>query len=837
MNAHHVLDNLSTHLKNVIAASISFATTNEHPHVTPLHMLVSMLGEKGSIAAEILTKAGVQEQTIVTALSRNPSSQQTLPEKTGGVSTAVLPEFDVFAKSALEKAMVLAYEYGHSYIGTEHLLFGIVKVADKRITQVLKQNGLTKKEIVEHVQVVLQSTTRFPDVHHVSDIMEEIQDTQEKTKKHTVKQKSSRALDVFATHLTDPSYQKQLDPVIGREEEIERLIAVLSRRSKNNPVLVGEPGVGKTAIVEGLAKKIVEKDVPDILLSKKIYALDIAMLVSGTVYRGEFEARLKQVIEELSEEKDTILFIDEVHNIIGAGSNQGTMDAANMLKPALARGLLRCIGATTNDEYDKYIMSDAALERRFQSIYVDEPTVDDATKILNGLKVQYESFHRVRISRAAIDHAVHLSSTFIHDAFLPDKAIDLLDEACASVRMKTGLTETEKERQHVRQKIDILEKKKQRAVSEEAFEKAKKIKKTIQSLEKNIVALDQAVKKEHKKKGSLPAVSDRDIRRVLSKRLQIGEELLELDDLKRIELAEEAMQQHIYGQDVVIKQTMDDLRHAHLTNQAQSGPLASFLFVGPSGVGKTSFAKHLATCLYHDPRAYIKFDMSEFSEAHSVSKILGSPAGYVGHKERNVFTEKIKTRPHAVIVFDEIDKAHPDVTRLLFQILDEGAVTDSKGKEIRFDHAIVILTTNAGASFYTSTGIGFSGTDDESRLERQKMITSHMREVLDSALLGRIQQICFFDTLSDSAIQQIIASRIGAAFSGFTEKKAVNISTPHHVIETIAQSSFNKEEGARDVQQVVDTILRDVLISYARTSKQKKKQLTLEEQNGSYHLV
>ena len=725
MKHNNILDNLSTHLKNVIAKAMSIATALEHESVTPTHLLLALYTQKGAVGAEILQKVQIKEKTIKRELALMEVLD--MPKEKTHTKTAVIPDLNDLAKKVLEKAMVLAYEYEHKYVGTEHLLHGLMLVQDITISNILKKNKVTKKLIKDHIQVLLQSTSRFPEMEDVEEVMDDMQEMnaqkmpQIPLKQKTQQKRSTHALDAFATLLTHKKTQQSLDPVIGREEEIDRLMHILCRRTKNNPVLVGEPGVGKTAIVEGLAKRIVKGDVPDAIKRKKIYSLDIALLVSGTIYRGEFESRLKQLIDEVSALPDCILFIDELHNIIGAGSNQGTMDAANILKPALARGKLRCIGATTFDEYKKYISNDPALERRFQSIDVEEPTKEETIQIITGIKKYYEKHHHTTITKEAIIAAVELSIKYIHTNFLPDKAIDLIDEAAASLRVKRPESIEDKTYYELVDALDTCNKQKEQAILEEAFQKAKKIKTKEQKLEKKLEALHK--KRKQTKPVSSGRVTKKHIATILSKQLHISLETLLRDEWETLKQVEKQIKKQLFGQDIVIEEVIQTLRHAYLKQTGTKKPLSSYLFVGPSGVGKTALAKILTKELYQDEKALIKFDMSEFAEAHSVSKLLGSPAGYIGHKERNRFTDEMKRRPYAVLLFDEIDKAHPDVRRLLFQILDEGELSDSSGKKIYFHHAIIIMTSNVGYEHYKTGEFGFGDASNQSKTtKRNKQI-------------------------------------------------------------------------------------------------------------------
>ncbi len=845
MDPKDILNNLSTHLKNTVARAIQYATTMQHTEVTPLHLLIAIADEPGCLGSEIMQKLEIKKESIEKLLLLLPMEEPMRNDKT----TVTLPELNKPARGALEKAMLYAYEYGHKYVGTEHLLFGIIEVNDKAVQSLLKILHIQKKDIENQITTVLTSTSKFPEIEDMDAAMEEIQDmveNQNTDQPHSPPGQMPKpkrpvtALDVFTTNLTDAEAQKDIDSVVGRELEIERLIDILCRRTKNNPVLVGEPGVGKTAIVEGLAKRIVEGRVPDILKNKKILSLDLTLLISGTIYRGEFEARLKQTIDELTKQDNIILFIDELHNIIGAGSNQGTMDAANILKPALARGQLRCIGATTLDEYKKYISADPALERRFQSITVEEPSRDDTVKILHGIKKNYEDYHHVTISDEAITLAVDLSVKYIHDNFLPDKAIDLLDEGAASVKVRQKSSPLQKEKIELELQKEKLEKEKQSAIVSEKFTEANKLKEKIERIEKKLAQI--LVQNKKQKASKRPLVKKEDIARVVHRKLHISEQVLLASEWTELQNLTQSLHESIVGQDQVIEEVVNTLKRSSLSTGSRKKPLASFLFAGPSGVGKTALAKVLAEKLYHSDQALIKLDMSEFAEQHGISKLLGSPAGYIGYKERNQFTDKMKRRPFSVILFDEIDKAHPDVIRLLLQILDEGELTDSSGKKISFKNAIVILTTNLGAELYKSVGIGFGSSAslsqdlEEKQKNIQQAVKAKLKDSLDSALLGRLNAIITFQPLGIETIETIIEKRISFLSDHFKKTHAFGLEPDKDAIHKLANVAYNPDEGARLIEKVVDETIHSLVIQMLEKEKIKKK-FFLKEKEGKVVLV
>jgi len=822
LNPEQLLKRFSTHLRNAVAKSMTLATSFGHSHVSPIHLLLAMMEETGSIAAEILKKHNLDEAIINKILANKP--QVRLSD--GKTAIASVPDLDIKAKQAVERAMLIAYERQHSHVGTEHLLLGLIHGKDADIDAILKAHKISIQTIEDQIENILQSTSHFPNMEEVSDMMEQIEDgvnsgaplpppqPQEMKQKH----RQFSALDIFTTDLTTKQAQQKINPVIGRDREIERIINILCRRNKNNPVLVGEPGVGKTAIVEGLAKRIAEGEVPDVLKGKKILCLDMTLLVAGTIYRGEFEARLKQVVDEVAKSPNLILFIDELHNIIGAGSSQGAMDAANILKPALARGDLRCIGATTIDEYKKHVSADPALERRFQTIDVMEPSAEDTIKILHGIKKYYEDFHNTLITDEAIDTAVSLSNRYVHDNFLPDKAIDLIDEACASVRTKAKMTKSEALRHKIIAELERCQRLKEEAVLGEQYDKALELKKISTEIEQNLIKVEKAMSKS--KKSPRSKVSIADIVKVLANKLNIDQKMISSDEWGELETLAERLKQHIIGQDETIKNVIKQLERAELGLNAGKKPLASFLFAGPSGVGKTELAKVLAKELYHDEKALIKLDMSEFSEAHSTSKLLGSPAGYIGHKERNRFTDEIQRKPYCIVLFDEIDKAHKDVTKLLLQILDEGELTDSSGKKTHFNHAIIILTTNLGSELFKSAGIGF-GKNDKNSKDRDSNVLAKLKEELSPALLTRVNSVCIFSPLAKESVEKIIAKKIEEFSAQLKSVRHISLSANASALRELAKQSYSDDFGARQVEKVIQDTVQELVVAVLRENKHK----------------
>lgn len=835
-NPNQLLDRFSTHLRNVVAKGLTIANSLKHGEVSPLHLLLSLSEEKGSVGAEVLTRFNFNPKTIHRLLADKPQ----LRPSGNGTAIANLPELDSRAKQTIERAILASYERGHKHIGTEHLLFALTNSQDAGIEIAFKDSKIHTQDIRNQIEDIFQSTSRFPEIEDVSGVMDQLAEIVGKENAMPLnspaknKRQQITALDVFTTNLTDKNTQKNIDPVIGREREIERVIHILSRRTKNNPILIGEPGVGKTAIVEGLAKRISEGKVPDILKNKKIFALDVTLLLAGTIYRGEFEARLKQIVDEIAKSPDHVLFIDELHNIIGAGSSQGAMDAANILKPALARGSLRCIGATTMDEHKKYIASDPALERRFQTVLIDEPTEAEAKEIARGIKKYYEDYHRVKITEEATDAAVELSMRYVHDNFLPDKAIDLIDEACAAARAKQKRTPFESRKQRWLALLERCKNLKTEAIRKEQLDAALELKDELREIESELDAFNRKPKKSKEKIKS--KITRRNIAEVLGQRLGISAETILADEWQKLTDISTRLRERIIGQDKVIESVIKHLRQSYLGLHDQRKPLASFLFVGPSGVGKTELAKVVARELYQDEKALIKLDMSEFSEQHSTSKLLGSPAGYIGHKDRNRFLDEIKQRPYCVVLFDEIDKAHRDVAKLLLQILDEGQLTDSSGKKTHFNHAIIILTTNLGAEFFKSASIGFGEDAKTDAKNRDQSLNNKLKEELTPSLINRLDSIQIFSPLNKAAIAQIVASGLKDVSEQLNKSRHLNIKPDQTAISALAAESFSEEFGARQVDKVIRDVVQELVVKIMEKEKKKKSYVLKREKTG-YNLV
>jgi ATP-dependent Clp protease ATP-binding subunit ClpC len=816
-----LIDRFSTHLKDVLARAIHLATELKNPFVEPIHLLFALLNQKGSVASELLNRHKISAPTLEQALLSLPTTSEGATRAvTAGADQATLTPLSSASKVILEKAMSLAHEHNHSHMGTEHLLAAIVESTNDLVVDVLKVNGVKTPELVKQIHTVLGNAQQFPALDEAAEMADRLEENlgdilPPGTPGHQhppaggkntpvnppakKRRKDESALDFFAVHLTDPELQKDIDPLIGRASEVERVIQILCRRTKNNPLLLGEPGVGKTAIVEGLAKRILAGDVPEPLLGKKIYGLDMGLLIAGTVYRGEFEGRLRQVVEEVSSDENIILFIDEVHNIVGAGSNQGTMDAANLLKPALARGEIRCIGATTPGEFKKFIESDAALERRFQSVFVKEPNVADAITILKGIKKNYETYHHVHIEDAAVEAAARLSERYITGKHLPDKAIDLLDETAAAKRLASKPSAAATKLAWLNQKLEQTISAKEHAAHTDAFVKAVELKKKEEALREDIKKLTTSQSK--KRERFIGTVTASDVTAQVAKIIGTKPSELIIESGTNLETLENDLKRSVIGQDEAIHEVAALVGQAQLGLSKPERPLASFLFVGESGVGKTELAKQLAVALYHDPAALIKLDMSEFNESFSVSKLLGSPAGYVGYKESNQFTDKLKMHPYAVVLFDEIDKAHKDVVRLLLQILENGEITDATGKPISLRHSIVVLTTSFGADEVKKQRFGF-GDEGVASKDTKARVLEKLKEHFSPEIINRLDQICLFNPLSTEVLHKIAELEIKSLNERLVQYHT-ELTANDTALEWIIKQLPAGQLGARDVRRTV----------------------------------
>ena len=768
---------------DVLNLAIKVAENFGHAYIGSEHILIGVLKENTSYGAELLTEKGVTLDKI----------EELIKENTGvGNPTALSPnDFTPTAKRVLEVSFQLARSMRNSFVGTEHLLLALLRESDSGAVKLLNACGVEAESFTEElVNDLARPNAEF------------------RGSKSGKKGKSNTpTLDEFGTDLTEKAANGGIDPVIGREKEIERVIQILSRRTKNNPCLIGEPGVGKTAIAEGLALKIVKDEVPELLSGKKIVALDLTSMVAGTKYRGDFEERIKKAMDEVKNAKNVILFIDEVHTLIGAGAAEGAVDAANILKPALARGEIQVIGATTIDEYRKNIEKDAALERRFQSVMVGEPTEEETVEILKGLRDKYEAHHKVKISDEAIETAVKMSSRYIADRFLPDKAIDLIDEAASRVRLKAFTAPPNLK--SMEQEIKRLEQEKASAVKSQDFEAAAKIRDKEKELQ---TLLDEEKEKWKNLSGKeIKEVSTEDIANVVSSWSGIPVTQLTKEESERLLNMEKILHERIVGQDKAVSAVAKAIRRGRVGIKNPNRPLGSFIFLGPTGVGKTELCKSLAEAMFGSEDAIIKLDMSEYMEKHTVSKLIGSPPGYVGFEEGGQLTEKIRRKPYSVVLFDEIEKAHPDVFNMLLQILEDGVLTDSKGRKVSFKNAIIIMTSNVGASKITNnqSALGFGDNTDEN-LNIEELVMEDLKKTFKPEFLNRIDEIIVFNRLEKDDIKEI-AKRMLKTLTKRLAEMDIKLSFTDEAISAIADAGFDNVYGARPLRRAIQQKIEDPL--------------------------
>lgn len=752
------------------------------------HMLLGIVKTQNSLGARILSTAGVSLEKINPGLLGQPS---TTPQGVIDLSET--------AKKTITLALRIAQEYGQAYGGTEHMLFAILSQKNSRAQTILHDLKIDPAKLRAELESTLSNQP-----HTFAQHSEPAKGG--KTSK-------TPALDHFSIDLTGKARADKLDPMVGRAPQLARMISILNRRTKNNPVLIGEPGVGKTAIVEGLATRIVQEDVPELLLGKRIMMLDMASVIAGTKFRGEFEERLKKIIDEAAGAEEVILFIDELHNVVGAGSAEGAIDAANILKPALARGEVQTIGATTNEEYRKYIEKDSALERRFQPVQVPEATVEETVDILKGLRPRYEEFHHVNISDEAIEEAAKLAKRYVSDRFMPDKAIDLIDEAAAQARIARG--GTNKAGRDLQAKIESLATKIEDAVYHQDFEHAAKLKAEAAKLEKQIAETNN--KKSKEKEISITA---EDIAVVINQTTGIPLTKLIKIETEALKKLESSLKANVIGQNEAVSAVARAIRRSRTGIADENRPIGSFIFLGPTGVGKTELARVLAGELFHDKDAMIKVDMSEFMEKHNVSRLVGAPAGYVGFDEGGQLTEKVRRRPYSLILFDEIEKAHPDVFNMLLQILEDGQLTDAKGRKVDFRNTIIIMTSNVGArQLHDEAVIGFNthSEKDEVKLEKlhetmQKNLKAELKKVFRPEFLNRIDHVVVFRALAPADIEKIIDLQL-KDLARRLEAKEVTLKFAAGIKKVLLKEGYDADNGARPLRRAIQTLIEDPLAS------------------------
>ncbi len=753
------------------------------------HILLGLIKEGTGVAATALLQCSVTEQAIAEKIKADGTQ----------IPTRLTPnDFTPRTKRVLKAAMVTSSKMGDGYVGTEHLLLAVISESDSYAVSFLKELGVSEVAIANAVAGSVQNkSTENP----YSDNEDGFSSSQENNH-------NASALEKFGRDLTKAAKEGEIDPVIGREKEIERVIQILSRRTKNNPVLIGEPGVGKTAVAEGLALEIANGNVPEILKDKKVVSLDLTGMIAGAKYRGDFEERIKSAIDEVKNSKDTILFIDELHTIVGAGSAEGSADAANILKPSLARGDFQVIGATTLNEYRKYIEKDAALERRFQPVKVGEPTQEQAVEILMGLRDSYEAHHKVKITDEAIQAAVALSSRYIADRYLPDKAIDLIDEGASKVRL-ASLT-SPPDVKSLENKIADFEKEKASAVNEQDFERAAKLRDEQKEVQ---LQLDNAKKEwQEKQKTSSGEVSAEDIAKIVSDWTGIPVVQLTKEESERLLNMEKELHERVIGQNEAVTAIAKAIRRGRVGLKDPKRPVGSFIFIGPTGVGKTELCKALAQAMFGDENAMLRLDMSEYMEKHTVSKLIGSPPGYVGFDEGGQLTEKVRRKPYSVVLFDEIEKAHPDVFNMLLQILEDGRLTDSQGRTVDFKNTVIIMTSNAGARLITEkqNSLGFTTEKEKVQENTKELVMSELKKVFRPEFLNRVDDIIVFNKLSQDEIKQI-ASKMLQTLAKRLKKLNIRITFTDDAVTAIADKGFDESYGARPLRRAIQSRIEDTL--------------------------
>ena len=765
--------------RKVIILAREEAERYHHEYLGTEHILLGILNDGGGIAIAVLQKVGIDVKQLKMEVERN------LPKSLTNLVEGDIP-FTPKAKKVLEYAVEEARLMGHNYIGTEHLLLGIIREKDGLACKILANLGVKLQQTREQTLNLLRETVPS----------------------RPKEQRKTPALDEFGRDLTELAYEGRLDPVIGRENEIDRVIEILSRRTKNNPALIGEPGVGKTAIVEGLAQRIVQKDVPQLLYDRRVVCLDLGALVAGTKYRGQFEARLKAIMKEITQSENVIIFIDELHTLVGAGAAEGSIDASNMLKPALSRGEIQCIGATTLDEYRKYIEKNGALERRFQPIMVDPPTVEETIQILRGLKERYEIHHRAKFADASIVAAVHLSHRYVSDRYLPDKAIDVIDETGSRVRLQKVTYPPEV--RDLQRQIEEIVRQKRGHIEDQDFEEAVELRDKEEEYRERLEVLKQQW--EESQEDEEPVITEEDVAYVVSRMTGIPLSKIEETETQRLLNMAEELHERIVGQDEAIQVVTRAIRRSRAGLKAPQKPVGSFLFLGPTGVGKTELARALAEFLFRDEASLIRVDMSEYMERFNVSRLVGAPPGYVGYEEGGQLTERVRRKPYSVVLLDEIEKAHPDVFHLLLQVMDDGQLTDSYGRLVDFRNVVLIMTSNLSSrNIERAQSLGFQKDSDLTQMDRIRgTMRTELKHTFNPEFLNRLDAEVIFHPLNRDHILQVVDLMIARLNQQLLEQ-GLRLELDQEAKQKLAELGYDPTFGARELKRTIQTHIEDPL--------------------------
>jgi ATP-dependent Clp protease ATP-binding subunit ClpC len=794
--------NFTDRVRKVLAMAREEAIRLQHDYVGTEHILLGLIREGEGVAAAVLSNLSVDLEQV------QEKVEESVRRGKATIALGELP-YTSRAKKVLEFAMAEARELNHSYVGTEHLLLGLLREEKGIAAEVLGQLGVTLEDARRETLKLLGSEPSPASAPGTPAATAPAGAKGEKKSK-------TPALDHFCRDLTELARQDELDPTIGREEEIERVMEILSRRKKNNPVLIGEPGVGKTAIVEGLAQLIADGKCPDSLRDFRVLSLDMAAVIAGTKYRGQFEERLKAVMNEISQNKQIILFIDELHTLVGAGAAEGAIDASNMLKPALARGELQCVGASTLNEYRKYIEKDGALERRFQTVNVDPPSIEEAIQIVQGLRVHYEDHHRITITDAVIEASVKLSERYITDRFLPDKAIDVIDEAGARARLQTQVPPPDVE--ELKKQLEEVAGKKDGAIRDQDFERAAELRDFERDLQRRIQEREKSWEEE--RKTNRPALTEEDVAFIVSRWTGIPVTRLKQAETARLVHMEDEIHERVVGQDRAIEAISRAIRRSRAGLKDPKRPIGSFVFAGPTGVGKTELARALAEFLFADRNALIRVDMSEYMEKFSVSRLIGAPPGYVGYEDSGTLTKAVRRKPYSVVLLDEIEKAHPDVFNLLLQVLDEGHLTDNYGRVIDFKNTVVIMTSNLGArDIGKGPGLGFHAPSVQSQFDRMEAkVKEEIERAFNPEFINRLDDVIVFHPLSKEQIGSIIHNLLRDVENRLKEEE-LTLKLTDAAIDFMVDHGYDEKFGARPLRRAIQRYLEDPLSEMILTSE------------------